>query len=64
MQILKFSQSGRGGKRTWSQEFHITFKVGSSTQGANKLLIESFLKKGSDPRFRPSSKNVIDNSNM
>ena len=35
-------------------KFHPTFKIGSNTWEANKLLIESILKEGSIPRFHPS----------
>ena len=37
-----------------SQKFHPTFKVGFKTRQVDELLIESFLKEGSNPGFRPS----------
>jgi hypothetical protein len=42
----------------WKEEvpkFHPTFKMSSNTQEVNELLIESFLKEVSNPRFHLSS---------
>ena len=43
---------------------HPTFKLGSNTQQANVLLIESFLKEGLNPWFHPSLIDLTDNSNV
>jgi hypothetical protein len=61
--ILKFSQSLRGGKRR-SQKFRPTFKICSNVQQANKLLIESFFKEGSNPQFLPSLRDFTYNSHI
>ena len=49
---------------TWEKDpnLHPTFKIGSNTQQDNKLFIQSFLKQGSNPRFRPALRNFMDNS--
>ena len=50
----------------WEEEgskFAPIFKIGSNIQRAKKLLIKSFLKEGSNPRFDPSLRDFIDNSN-
>jgi hypothetical protein len=57
----KFSQSLRGGRKR-SQQFRPSFKIGSDTRQTNELLIESSLKEGSTPRFRPSLKDLTDKS--
>ena len=60
---FKFSRSSRDRKRK-PTKFHPTYKIGSNTQCANELLIEIFLKERSNPRFRPYSKDFMDNSNV
>ena len=37
--------------------------MGSDTRQANEFLIEFFLKEGSNPRFRPSLRDFMNNSN-
>ena len=51
--------------KRWKEEvpiFASTFKRGSETQWASELLIESFLKEISNPWFRPSLRDSMDNS--
>ena len=55
------SQTLRGETRR-SQKFQPTFKIGSNTQLANKLLIKIILIDRSNPWFHPSLKDFTDNS--
>ena len=50
----------------WEKEepkFAPIFKMGSNIQQAKELLIQSFLKEGSNPRFDLSLRDFIDHSN-
>ena len=47
-----------------STNLHLTFKIGSETQRAIKLLVESFFEEGANPRFCPSMTYFTNNSNV
>ena len=44
-----------------SQKFHSTFTISSGRRWANEFLIESLLKEGLNPWFRPSLRDFMDN---
>ena len=58
-----FLQSSWDGKRR-SYKFHPTFEIGSNTWWVDGLLIKSFLKEGSNPRFHPSLRDFANNTNV